>query len=90
MTKRQLIEIVAKKSHLTKKITQEVIKSFLEEISKSLAMGEKVVLSGFGTFRIVSVKAKKGRIIKTGQEVTIPAHRAARFTVGKALKKAVK
>lgn len=90
MTKRQLIEIVAKKTNLTKKIARETIKSFLEEITKTLAKGEKVVLSGFGTFRIVNVKAKKGRIIKTGREITIPAHRAARFTVSKTLKRAVK
>lgn len=90
MTKRQLIEIVAKKTNLTKKIAREAIKSFLEEITKTLAKGEKVVLSGFGTFRIVNVKAKKGRIIKTGREIAIPAHRAARFTVGKTLKRAVK
>lgn len=90
MTKRQLIEIVAKKAHLTKKITREVIQGFLEEIAKSLTKGEKLVLSGFGTFKIVNVKAKKGRVIKTGQEIAIPAHRAARFTVGKTLKKAVK
>jgi DNA-binding protein HU-beta len=90
MTKRQLIEIVAKKTHLTKKITAELIKGFLDEITKSLVKGEKVVVSGFGTFKIVKVKAKKGRVIKTGQEVTIPAHRAIRFSVGKALKRAVK
>lgn len=90
MTKRQLIEMVAKKTHLTKKITQEAIQSFLSEITKSLVKGEKVVLSGLGTFKVVNVKAKKGRIIKTGQAVTIPAHRAARFSAGKALKRAVK
>lgn len=90
MTKRKLVEIVAKKTHLTQKFVQEVTESFLKEISKSLAKGEKVVLSGFGTFKVVNVKAKKGRIIKTSQEITIPAHRAARFTVGKTLKRAVK
>jgi len=90
MTKRKLIEIVAKKTNLTKKITKEVINSFLEEITRGLIKGEKIVISGFGTFKIVNVKAKKGRIIKTGQEIIIPAHRAARFIVGKTLKKAVK
>jgi len=90
MTKRQLIEIVAKKARLTKKITQEVIEIFLAEISKSLAKSEKVVISGFGTFKVINVKAKKGRIIKTGAEINIPGHRAARFIVGKALKKAVR
>ena len=90
MTKRKLIEVVAKKTNLTKKIAKEVIGTFLEEITKGLIKGEKMVVSGFGTFKIVNVKAKKGRIIKTGQEIAIPAHRAARFIVGKTLKKAVK
>jgi nucleoid DNA-binding protein len=90
MTKRRLIEIVAKKTNLTKKIAREVITSFLEEISKSLIKGEKAVISGFGTFKVVKVKVKKGRVIKTGQEVTIPAHRAAKFTASKTLKRAVK
>lgn len=90
MTRRKLIEIVAKKTHLTKKITDEVIRAFLEHISKSLMKGEKVVLSGFGTFKVTNVRPKKGRIIKTGEEIIIPAHRAVRFSVGKALKRAVK
>lgn len=90
MTKRKLIEIVAKKGNLTKKITREIITVFLEEIRKSLVKGEKVVLSGFGTFKVIKVKPKKGRIIKTGQEVAIPAHRSARFIVSKTLKRAVK
>lgn len=90
MTKTQLIEIVAKKNHLTKKLTQEVIETFLGEITKNLVKGDKVVLSSFGTFKLVNVKAKKGRIIKTGEEVLIKAHRAVRFTVGKFLKRAVK
>jgi len=90
MTKRKLIEVVAKKANLTKKLAQEVIATFLEEIKKSLVKGEKVVISGFGTFKVVKVKAKKGRILKTGKEITVPAHRAARFVVGKTLKRAVK
>lgn len=90
MTKHQLIEIVAKKTHLTKKLAREVVETFLNETKKAVSKGEKVVLSGFGTFKVVNVKAKKGRIIKTGKEVTIPAHRAARFVVGKSLKRLVK
>ena len=90
MTKRQLIEIVAKKAHLTKKLAREVIDVFLAEIKKPLSKGEKVILSGFGTFKVVNVKAKKGRIIKTGEEIMISAHRAVRFIVGKTLKRLVK
>jgi len=90
MNKRQLIEIIAQKTHLTKKFITEVMKSFLDETTRGLIKGKKIVLSGFGTFKVVKVKAKKGRVIKTGQEVNIPAHRAVKFTVSKTLKKAVK
>lgn len=90
MTKRQLIEIVAKKTHLTKKLSREVVDVFLGEMSKNLVKGEKVIVSGFGTFKTVNVKPKKGRIIKTGEEILIKAHRAVRFTVGKTLKRLVK
>ena len=51
MIKKQIIEEVAKKAHITKKGTREVIDLFLDEVKKALSRGEKVVVSGFGTFR---------------------------------------
>ena len=90
MTKKKLIQIVAKKANLTKKISREAINTFLAEITKGLAKGEKVVLSGFGTFKVIKVKPKKGRIIATGKEVNIPAHRSAKFVASKTLKRTVK
>ena len=47
MTKRNLIDIVAKKAHLTQKASHEAIDVFFEEVNKALAKGEKVVISGF-------------------------------------------
>jgi len=49
--KKQIIEEVAKKAHITKKGTREVIDLFLDEVKKALSRGEKAVISGFGTFR---------------------------------------
>ena len=59
MRKNNLIEIIARKAHLTKKASQEAVEVFLGEAEKALVRGEKVILSGFGTFRVVSVKDKK-------------------------------
>lgn len=89
MTKKQLTDLVARKAHLTKKGANEAVDVFLEEIGRVLAKGEKVVLSGFGTFRVISVKGKTVKIPKTQKFVTIKPHRLPRFTPGKRLKRQV-
>lgn len=89
MTKRELIDQVARKAHSTKRETEEVIEVFLDELGRILAKGEKVVLSGFGTFRVISMKGKTVRIPKTDKFVTIKSHRSPRFTPGKKLKRQV-
>ena len=59
MTKSDLIDIVAKKAHLTKKAANDAVESSLDEVMRSLKKGEKVVLSGFGTFYLGKVKDKQ-------------------------------
>lgn len=89
MTKRDIVEQVSRKAHLTKKAGEEAIDVFLSEIGRVLAKGEKVVLSGFGTFRVISMKGKTVKIPKTDKLVTIKTHRSPRFTPGKTLKRQV-
>ena len=89
MTKRELIEQVARKAHLTKRGATEAVEVFLDEVGRVLSKGEKVVLSGFGTFRVISMKGKTVKIPKTEKMVTIKAHRSPRFTPGKKLKRQV-
>lgn len=89
MTKRQLIDIVARKAHLTKKGATEAVEVFLNEVGRTLSKGEKVVLSGFGTFRVISMKGKTVKIPNTDKLVTIKSHRSPRFTPGKKLKRQV-
>ncbi|HKZ35325.1 MAG TPA: HU family DNA-binding protein [Patescibacteria group bacterium] len=90
MTKAQILEIVAKKSHLTKKAAREAVDAFLDEIVRQINKGEKVVLSSFGTFKTTKVKDKKGRNPQTGEDLIIKGHRVVRFLVGKTLKRLVK
>jgi nucleoid DNA-binding protein len=90
MTKSQLIAVVAKKSHLTKKATEEALEALFEEVVRSLKKGEKVVISGIGTFYVSNVKDKE--VVPFGNEgkrQTIKGHRVVNFKVGKPLKKAV-
>ncbi|MEK7504275.1 MAG: HU family DNA-binding protein [Patescibacteria group bacterium] len=90
MTKQQMFELLARKAHLTKKGARDAVETFLEEVKRALSKGEKVVLSGFGTFKVVSVKDKPVIIPGTKIRKIVKGHRAARFTPGKSLKKAVK
>ena len=90
VTKKELTELVAKRANLTNKASKEAIRVFLNGIRDSLKRGEKVVLTGFGTFSLRNRKARKGRNPKTGEAITIEARKAPGFTPGKSLKKAVR
>ena len=74
----------------TKKTAQEVVDCVLTSITSSLKKGEDVSLTGFGTFKVVKRKARKGRNPFTGEEIKIKATKAPKFSPGKALKDAVK
>lgn len=90
MTKREIIDVVARKAHLTRKAAKEAVESFLDEIVRALKKGEKVVLSGFGTFKVVKVKDKPVIVPGTKEKKIVKAHRAPRFSPGKSLKKEVR
>ena len=89
MTKKEIVDLVARKAHLTKKGAEEAIDVFLLEVGRVLSKGEKVVLSGFGTFRVISMRGKTVKIPNTDKMVTIKSHRSPKFTPGKTLKRQV-
>lgn len=88
MNKADLINEVAKVVS-TKKEAQGAVDCVIESITKALKKGDDVTLVGFGTFKVVKRKARKGRNPQTGAEIKISASKAPKFTAGKALKDAV-
>ena len=89
MNKADLINEVAKVVS-TKKEAQAAVDCVMESIAKTLKKGQPVTLVGFGTFKVVKRKARKGRNPQTGAEIKISASKAPKFVAGKALKDAVK
>ena len=89
MNKGDLVNEVAKVVS-TKKEAQQAVDCMISSITMALKKGEDVTVTGFGTFRVVKRKARKGRNPRTGEEIKIKASKAPRFTPGKALKDAVK
>ena len=90
MTKADLVAQVAKKAKLTAKAAREAVLTVFETIGEALKRGEKVVVTGFGTFMVRRRAARKGRNPQTGAEIQIPATKTPGFTAGKSLKKLVK
>jgi DNA-binding protein HU-beta len=89
MNKGDLVNEVAKVVS-TKREAQDALDCVLSTITKALKKGEDVTLTGFGTFKVVKRKARKGRNPSTGEEIKIKATKAPKFTAGKTLKEAVK
>lgn len=62
---------------------QRIVDYLFNAMRDALRQNDKVVVQGFGSFHVVMRKPKKGRNIKTGQEVMIPARPAIKFRKGK-------
>ena len=90
MNKTELIAAVAESAGLTKKDTERVLNAALDAITASLAKGEKVQLSGFGTFEVKQRQARMGRNPKTRESVKIPPSRVPDFKPSQNLKEIVK
>ncbi len=90
MTKTELVATAAKKSGLTQKDTDKALNALMEAVSEALANGDKVQLTGFGTFEVREKAAREGRNPRTGETISVPASKAPAFKAGASLKKAVK
>lgn len=58
----------------------------IKNICASLQGGESITIKGFGTFKVVERKAKKGVNPKTGEKINIPASKTVKFKVSKSFK----
>lgn len=90
MNKTELVEIVSKRTGLTKKDSENAVAAVLDGITDSMAKGEKVQLVGFGTFEVRERKEREGRNPSTGEAIKIAAQKVPAFKPGKALKDKVK
>ena len=90
MTKTELVAAAAKNSGLTQKDTDKALAALLDAVTCALAKGDKVQLTGFGTFEVREKAARTGRNPKTGEAIAVAASKAPAFKAGASLKKAVK
>ena len=89
LTRADLAEALVEKIGLPRNESQDMVEIILKEISDSLASGEHVKLSSFGSFGIRSKGERIGRNPKTGQEVPITPRRVLVFKPSNIMKDAI-
>jgi DNA-binding protein HU-beta len=90
MQKTDFIKAVAERTGISQKETRQVIDAALDVIAEQLKKGEKVTLTGFGTFEVRHRQAREGVNPQTRQKITIAATRTPGFSASSTLKESVK
>lgn len=86
MNKNELINEVARKTGLSRREAEVGVQSMLDLVVKELSKGQKVTLTGFGTFDVGKRKERSGVNPRTGKPINIPATKMPRFKPSKGLR----
>ena len=89
MTKKDLVGKIAVDARLTRVQAATALEAILEAIRASLIRGDRVILSGFGTFGVSQRKARRIRNPRSGSSIEVAAKRVPRFAAGVELKSAI-
>jgi DNA-binding protein HU-beta len=90
MNRAKLISLVAQRANISDRSCEEVLKHLTDTITDQMALGEKITISGFGTFETKLRKSTIARNPKTGELMDIAEQNVATFRAGTNLKGAVK
>jgi integration host factor subunit beta len=86
MTKADLIEEVSRLAELTRKDSEVIVDTIFDSVVRSLRVGDKIEIRGFGSFRTRQRNPRVGRNPKTGDRVEVPAKKIPFFKPSKELK----
>ena len=86
MNKNELVRAIANNARITLKESAAYLDSFIDTITAELKKGEKIQISGFGSFEIKEKSARDGINPKTGEKIKIAASKTPTFKFGKAYK----
>src|SRR3981081_4583447 len=86
MTKADLIEEVSRLAELTRKDSEVIVDTIFDSVVRSLRVGDKIEIRGFGSFRTRQRKPRVGRNPKTGDRVEGPAKKIPFLRPGRDLK----
>ena len=79
MTRKDLIDKVAKEFGLKKRDADAIVKFIFQEIAKAVKKGERVSIQGFGAFELRKLKERKIRNPRTREVIEVPAREKVVF-----------
>jgi len=89
MTKADLVELIYERVGLSKKEAGEIVEAVFAIVKDKLRNGEKVKISGFGTFAVNHKHARRGRNPQTGEPIMIESRSVLTFKPSQLLKERV-
>lgn len=89
MNRSAMIDILAEKVGFSRKDIERILNEMNSITVETLAKGEKVAFSGFGSFEVRSRAAHTGRDPRTGEQIDVAETRTVAFRPGKVLKSAI-
>ena len=89
MNRSEMIAIIAEKTGFTRKDVEKLMDEANAVIVDTLAAGDKVAFSGFGTFEVRTRAAHTGRDPRTGEQIQVAETKTVAFRPGKILKTAI-
>ena len=89
ITKADLIDEISRLAELTRKDSEVIVETIFDSVVRSLRVGDKIEIRGFGSFRTRQRKPRVGRNPKTGDRVEVPAKKIPYFKPSKELKDVV-
>ena len=89
MNKTQLVDVLATKTGLKKKDATAAVDAVFAAITEAMAQGDKVQVTGFGTFAVKRREERVGRNPHTKKEIKIPASNHCAFSASKTLKEEI-
>jgi len=89
MTKADMVKIICEKMGWALKESTEIVEQVFDIMKETLEGGEKIKISGFGNFVVRQKRPRKGRNLKTGEEVVISGRKVVTFKPSNVLRKAL-
>src|SRR3990170_2216508 len=90
MTKKELVEVLSKELNYSKREIERILGKITNTVMEKVKGGEKVAVTGFGTFDLGKRAQRRGRNPQTGDIISIPEMKMPRFRAGKVFKEAVR
>jgi len=86
ITKKELIDRIAKSTRTKHVLVKTTVQNFLDEVISELAKGNRLEFRDFGVFELRERAPRTAQNPKTLERIHVPAKRAVKFKMGRLMK----